>query len=301
MNQDAAKERGRLAQVGRSSKRAERAGAAQKLLRSLAVKYYGSSISELAVALGVSRDTARAWLAEAPRRPRRAVIARIELLAVLCAEAARYMARGRQVGRWTLAPHPAFGGRSPAEVVAEDGAAGLGALLERMIDYVPARSDPELELDEAKLLAGIRATLGAEVAQAIEEIAAGPELDVDEEDLADLDALDGDEPLSEPRSSESDRQVAPNPERGGWDVRKAGAGRVSAHARTKAEAERRAREMIAREGGGELVTHDKNGRPVARKKVAHARSKGAVAKALSAKSGKAGKRKPSGRAGKART
>lgn len=196
MKQSTAKRQRQRAKGPRVNERTSwKAGAAQKLLRSLAGKYYGGSISELATALGLTRDTTRAWLREAPRRPRGAVIARIELLAVLCGGAARYMASGRQVGRWTLAPHPAFQGRAPAEVLVEEGPAGLEALLEGMIEYVPARSDPELELDEAELLAGIRATLGSEMAQTIEEIAAAPELDLSEEDLADLQGLNEDGPI----------------------------------------------------------------------------------------------------------
>jgi hypothetical protein len=48
-------------------------------------------------------------------------------------------------------------------------------------------------------------------------------------------------------------------ERGGWDVRRAGAARASAHFATRAEAQRRAMEIAVRHGGGEVVVHGRNG------------------------------------------
>jgi hypothetical protein len=49
-------------------------------------------------------------------------------------------------------------------------------------------------------------------------------------------------------------------ERGGWDVRRAGAQRASAHFDTQAEAHRRAVEIATRHGGGEVITHTRTGR-----------------------------------------
>ncbi|WP_454778739.1 DUF2188 domain-containing protein [Georgenia muralis] len=54
------------------------------------------------------------------------------------------------------------------------------------------------------------------------------------------------------------RHVVPNPN-GGWDVKKPGASRSSAHAETQAGAQARAREILGGAGGGEMVTHGKNG------------------------------------------
>ncbi len=56
------------------------------------------------------------------------------------------------------------------------------------------------------------------------------------------------------------RHVRPNPERGGWDVAKPGAKRVSAHLATKEEALARAREIVRRQGGGTVELADGNGR-----------------------------------------
>jgi hypothetical protein len=56
---------------------------------------------------------------------------------------------------------------------------------------------------------------------------------------------------------ENDRHVVPNPD-GGWDVRKPGAERASAHYDTQREAVARAREITANTGG-ETVTHGRDG------------------------------------------
>jgi len=56
----------------------------------------------------------------------------------------------------------------------------------------------------------------------------------------------------------SDRHVTSNPH-GGWDVTKPGASRASAHADTQAQAQDRAREIIGNDGGGEMLTHGRDG------------------------------------------
>ena len=55
------------------------------------------------------------------------------------------------------------------------------------------------------------------------------------------------------------RHVVPNPA-GGWDVRKPGADRASSHHDTQHAAERRAKEILGKSGGGEVVIHDRHGR-----------------------------------------
>lgn len=55
----------------------------------------------------------------------------------------------------------------------------------------------------------------------------------------------------------NDRHVAKNP--GGWDVKAAGSERASAHERTQADAERRAKEIVRKAGGGEVIIHDRDG------------------------------------------
>ena len=56
----------------------------------------------------------------------------------------------------------------------------------------------------------------------------------------------------------NERHVVPNP-KGGWDIKKPNATRVSFHHETQAEAEARAKEILAR-SGGEVVIHDKEGK-----------------------------------------
>lgn len=60
-------------------------------------------------------------------------------------------------------------------------------------------------------------------------------------------------------ANENDRSVVPNSD-GGWDVKKAGASRASAHAETQAEAIDRAREIVHNAGGGEVQIHGRDGR-----------------------------------------
>lgn len=57
----------------------------------------------------------------------------------------------------------------------------------------------------------------------------------------------------------NNRHVVPNPD-GGWDVKGPGAKRSSAHRRTQAEAETRAKEIVHNAGGGEVRIHDRKGR-----------------------------------------
>lgn len=55
------------------------------------------------------------------------------------------------------------------------------------------------------------------------------------------------------------RHVVRNPA-GGWDVKKPGASRASAHLPTQAQADQRAAEILRGVGGGERITHGVNGR-----------------------------------------
>lgn len=60
----------------------------------------------------------------------------------------------------------------------------------------------------------------------------------------------------------SDRYVVPNKEGGGWNVVKEGHRRATAHADTQAKAVTRARDLIRREGGGELRVMNRSGKIV---------------------------------------
>lgn len=54
------------------------------------------------------------------------------------------------------------------------------------------------------------------------------------------------------------RHVVPNPD-GGCDVKKPGASRSSAHTDTQAQAQARARTILGNAGGGEMLTHGRDG------------------------------------------
>lgn len=55
------------------------------------------------------------------------------------------------------------------------------------------------------------------------------------------------------------RHVVQNP-KGGWDVKKPGSSRASAHANTQDAAIHRAREIVRKGGGGEVRVHGRDGR-----------------------------------------
>ena len=60
-------------------------------------------------------------------------------------------------------------------------------------------------------------------------------------------------------AKDSKRHVVPNPE-GGWDVKKPGANRVSAHTDTQKDATDRARQIVGNQGGGEVAIHGRDGK-----------------------------------------
>ena len=60
-------------------------------------------------------------------------------------------------------------------------------------------------------------------------------------------------------SGSNNRHVVPNPD-GGWDVKAPRADRASTHHDTQADAERRAKEIVRNQGGGEVRIHGRDGR-----------------------------------------
>lgn len=59
-------------------------------------------------------------------------------------------------------------------------------------------------------------------------------------------------------SNPNNRHVVPGAD-GGWDVKKPGAQRASAHTDTQAEAINRARTIVENQGGGEVRIHNRQG------------------------------------------
>lgn len=60
-------------------------------------------------------------------------------------------------------------------------------------------------------------------------------------------------------SNQNRRHVVPNAN-GGWDVKKPGSSRASAHTDTQKQAEGRARDIVRNAGGGEVRIHGRDGR-----------------------------------------
>lgn len=60
-------------------------------------------------------------------------------------------------------------------------------------------------------------------------------------------------------AKDTDRDVVPNRDRGGWDVVAPGASRASSHHDTQADAIARGREIVQNAGGGEVRIHGRNG------------------------------------------
>lgn len=63
------------------------------------------------------------------------------------------------------------------------------------------------------------------------------------------------------------RNVVPNPG-GGWNVKKPGASRASAHYDAQKEAADRGRQILKNDGGGELITHGRDGQIRAKDTIA---------------------------------
>ncbi|MDQ4213718.1 DUF2188 domain-containing protein [Microbacterium capsulatum] len=68
-------------------------------------------------------------------------------------------------------------------------------------------------------------------------------------------------------TNSNDRHVVPNP-KGGWDVKAGDAQRASAHTDTQAKAQARARDIIGNAGGGEMLTHGRDGQIRAKDTIA---------------------------------
>ena len=77
------------------------------------------------------------------------------------------------------------------------------------------------------------------------------------------------------RGNDNTRYVVPNTERGGWDVIKENHQRASAHTARKADAEKRARQIVENLGGGEVQIRDERGRIVDSDTTRRSRESGA--------------------------
>jgi hypothetical protein len=67
-------------------------------------------------------------------------------------------------------------------------------------------------------------------------------------------------PMKKSPKGALERYVVPNARRGGWDVIKPESSRSSGHFTTQEAAVARARDIVSRQGGGEVVIRSKDGR-----------------------------------------
>jgi Uncharacterized protein conserved in bacteria (DUF2188) len=58
----------------------------------------------------------------------------------------------------------------------------------------------------------------------------------------------------------NNRHVVPSKTGSGWDVKAPGASRASSHHDTQSAAAKAARQIVVNRGGGEVVTHGRDGR-----------------------------------------
>jgi len=79
-----------------------------------------ASQSALARALGVHRDTIRAWEHGHPTRLRHSSLERVNIVCAIAEEVAGYLPREKLVGEWLLAPHIGLGGISPAAFICSE-------------------------------------------------------------------------------------------------------------------------------------------------------------------------------------
>jgi DNA-binding XRE family transcriptional regulator len=81
------------------------------------LEHFFASQTALARALGVHRDTVRAWEHGLPTRLRRSSLARVNAVCATAEQAARYLPSEKLVGEWLLAPQIALGGISAAALI----------------------------------------------------------------------------------------------------------------------------------------------------------------------------------------
>jgi DNA-binding XRE family transcriptional regulator len=81
------------------------------------LEHFFASQTALARALGVHRDTVRAWEHGHPTRLRHSSLARVNAVCAIAEQVARYLPSEKLVGEWLLAPQIALGGNSAAALI----------------------------------------------------------------------------------------------------------------------------------------------------------------------------------------
>jgi DNA-binding XRE family transcriptional regulator len=81
------------------------------------LEHFFASQTALARALGVHRDTIRAWEQGQSTRLRHSSIERVDTICAIAEQVAGYLPSEKLVGEWLLAPQIAFGGSSAAAFI----------------------------------------------------------------------------------------------------------------------------------------------------------------------------------------
>jgi hypothetical protein len=160
--------------VARPSRRKRTVRGARARVLAVELRRYFRTAKQLALALGVSRDTLRTWSAEeAPGRPRLELLDAAELTLTLCRAVRLYVVDDFQVGEWMLAPDPRLHGASPAQALRRHGRGALQPLMAGLAVIAPPRPDGPVELPSLEeLKAALTSGVGAEALKRIERIAA---------------------------------------------------------------------------------------------------------------------------------
>jgi hypothetical protein len=179
--------------------RTERSTRAEGVAREL--RNYFRSATQLASALGTSRDTVRAWsMARTPARPRVELLDAAELLLVLCRAVRRCVANDLHVGDWVSAPDPRLRGVSPAQALRRDGREGLAELLVGLALVAPPRPEGPVDLPSLEdLRTALAHGIGTEAARRIEQIASADPVELSDTRVdAELASVAGEEESAGP-------------------------------------------------------------------------------------------------------
>jgi len=101
------------------------------------LEHFFASQSALARALGVHRDTIRAWEQGHPTRLRHSSLERVNTVCAIAEQVARYLPSEKLVGEWLLAPQIALGGSSAAAFIQREPSA-----YERVLRLVARDAQP---------------------------------------------------------------------------------------------------------------------------------------------------------------
>jgi hypothetical protein len=156
------------------------------------LRIYFASSSQLARALGTSRDTLRAWNgSHTPARPRVELLDAAQSLLALCRAVSRYVPDKTQVGQWLESPSPRLRGVSPVEVLRSHGHNGLDLLLADLAVTTPPRPTSPIDIPSLEdLRTALEMGIGTETVQRISHAADADAIVLSDAELdAELDAV----------------------------------------------------------------------------------------------------------------